>query len=120
MEIKIGQYEIYSSGTVIGVLNEPISFAIEGLVYEVVFKTIKESTDQKINTIQSDDKKKMTLEFVNFNSGLGTGNKAPLQLGLISNKDLFLNYRVYSLHDEAGKMMHYTWLLKGKKGGTNE
>ena len=50
---------------------------------------------------------KLTLK--NFNS-IGIGNVKPLQIGTLNHRELFLNYRVYSL-DKGAKTLHYTWLL---------
>lgn len=118
IKINIGQYEVYSSGTVVGNVNEEIKFFIEDLIFEIVFKTNKEQPEQKLSQHQPNDKS-LTIEFVNFNNSLGSGNRVPIQVGTIGEKILYLNFRVYSLADDAGKLLHYSWLLKQKEGGNN-
>ena len=39
--------------------------------------------------------------------------------GWIGEQKLFFNYRVYSLTENTGKLLHYTWLLEKKKGAEN-
>ena len=110
MNVKIGNYKILSTGTIIGIVGEPIIFEIEDLVFEMIFNDDKEKT-QGVN-ISSVGNKKAVLEFVNYNNSLGTGNKTPIPLAQIKNEQLYLSYRVYALHDEAGKLIHYTFYLK--------
>ena len=61
----------------------------------------------------------MILTFENFNNSLGIGNTDPIEVGWIGEQKLFLNYRVYSLTGNTGKLLHYTWLLEKKKGEEN-
>lgn len=118
MDIKIGKYNVLSSGTVIGVVNEPITFTIENLVFEFRFKDNKETKENKLNTELSEDQTKLILNFENFNNSLGTGNIEPMQLATLNGRFLLLNYRVYALTEKSGRMLHYTWLLGDQmKGG---
>lgn len=119
MKVEIGNYEVVSSGTIIGVVNEPIIFHIEDLIFEIVFIDNKEDKEQRIFPVIPPDGKKMTITFQNFNNGLGTGSTKPFNVGFINDKTLSFNYRIYSLTEEAGKLLHYTWLLKKEEGGQN-
>ncbi len=118
IKIDIGQYEVYSSGTVVGNINDPIKFFIEDLVFEIIFKNNTEKPEQSLTKRQISPKS-MAIDFTNFNNNLGSGNKVPIEVGFMGNKLLFLNFRVYSMTDDSGKMLHYTWLLKLKEGGKN-
>ncbi len=117
IEVKVGESEVYSSGTVIGNLDESIHFQIEDLQFEFVFKSIKESPEQKLH-IAKQQEKSITLEFWNVDNPIGSGNRIPLQFGNINEASLQLNFRVYALNESSGKLFHYTWLLT-KSGGTN-
>lgn len=114
MDIKIGSHEVHSSGTVIGILNEPIIFHIENLTFEFRFSDDKENKETKMSTEMPDDGTKLILNFKNFNNSLGTGNLSPLKVAKLNSKQLLLSYRVYALTDDAGKMLHYTWLISEK------
>jgi hypothetical protein len=115
-EFGIGDYEVLATGSIIGVANKPIIFKIEDLVFELLFKDNSEHKEQKLTPEIPSDGKKMILTFENFNNGLGIGNLEPLEVGSVGEKKLFLNYRVYSLADNTGKLLHYTWLLNNKGG----
>lgn len=117
MKIKLGKYEVLSSGTVVGILNEPITFYIEDLVFDIVFKNDVNVEGKKVEGIVSDDSSKMFVYFINFNDQLGAGNTKPMRLATINDRDLYLNHRVYALTDDAGKTLHYTWLLDSDKKG---
>jgi hypothetical protein len=112
MEIKVGGYDVYKEGTVIGNLNEPIDFNMNketGFVIRISFITDSVKADTRIEG-EPFDKKGGHLKFINFNNSLGIGNTAPLLIGHLNKRELFLNYRVYSL-ENAGKTFHFTWLL---------
>lgn len=119
IKIELEEYEIISSGTIIGVINQAILFNIEDLIFELKFVNNSETTEHKISSVIPDDGKKMTLTFENFNNSLGIGNTEPIEVGWIGDAKLRLNYRVYSLTENTGKLLHYTWLLEKKKGEKN-
>ncbi|GAB4509061.1 MAG: hypothetical protein Tsb004_09020 [Allomuricauda sp.] len=124
MKIKIGEYEVYSDGTIISLPNEPVKFFIEDLTFELVFKDNKEVKGQNVEAKPFENNKGITLIFTNFNNSLGTGNVQPLPLGFLNNKTLYFNYRIYALNGEpdkgeTGKTIHYTWLTKERKEGEN-
>lgn len=115
MEILINNWELISSGTIITVYNEPTTFKIIDVVFEFHFRDNNTQLDQNIESTVSEDGKKLIIYFENFNNSLGIGNKEPMKIGFIGEKDIYLIYRVYSLIPEAGKLFHYTWLYKTKE-----
>jgi len=120
MAIKVGNYDVHSSGTIIGVAGEPIVFSFDNLTFEFRLIDDKENPKQEMTTEIPPDGTKLILNFKNFNNSLGTGNLSPLRVALLNSRPLFLNYRIYALADNAGKMIHYTWLLgEQEKGGNN-
>jgi hypothetical protein len=120
MNIKIGEYDVHESGTVIGLIDEPITFAIANLNFEFKFQDDKEKKEQKVNTEIAPDGTKLILNFTNFNNSLGTGNISPMKVGNINKRELLLSYRVYNLTDSSGKMLHYTWLLGSNINDTKD
>ena len=120
MKIKIGEYEVYSSGTIVSLPEEIIRFYIEDLTYELEFKDDLTKSEQNVEAIADSKTKTMKLVFTNFNNNLGTGSLIPLNLGYINKKILYFNYRVYALNGStesgsAGKTVHYTWLTKDRE-----
>ena len=121
MDIKIDleDFEVISSGTVIGVIDKPITFHITDLIFELRFRINKDHTEQKILSEIPPNQKRLVITFENFNNSLGIGNVDPLNVGTVNDRLLYLNYIIYSLADNAGKLLHYTWLLENKKGGND-
>jgi hypothetical protein len=120
MNIKVGEYEVYSSGTIVSLPEEIIQFYIEDLTYELEFKDDLTKSEQNVEAIADSKTKTMKLVFTNFNNNLGTGSLNPLNLGFIGKKILYFNYRVYALvgnkdSGTAGKTLHYTWLTKDRQ-----
>jgi hypothetical protein len=112
MEIKVGNYDVFKDGTIVGNENEPIDFIIIkelGFTIRIVFSSDSNIKDAQIKATEF-DKVGALLTFVNFNNSIGIGNIEPLLIGHFNNRELFLNYRVYSL-EKGGKTFHYTWLL---------
>lgn len=112
MEIKVGGYEVIKDGTIISNENDPIDFIFDsevGFIIRMVFINDASTKEYKIN-VEPFEKKGGKLEFINFNSSLGIGNAKPAKIGKYKNRELFLNYRIYSL-SKGGKSFHYTWLL---------
>jgi hypothetical protein len=114
MEIKIytGNYEVIGSGTVVGNYDTPIEFIISSLTFIFEFKNDSTLTEPKIEKEQFNNGKSLKLKYINFNNVLGHGTAVPIALGTVSNRKLFLNYRVYALTESTGKTFHYTFLLE--------
>ena len=113
MKIKIGEYDVFSEGTVVGNENEPIDFIFNeetGFIIRISFTTNSNLSEMKINPSKY-DRNGAQMDFINFNSKSALGNSKPLRVGTFNDKDLFLNYRIYSI-DKGGKSLQYTWLLR--------
>ena len=110
--IKIGNMNVLQSGTVIGVINQPIEIMIDDLKIEFIFE---DSNDlEQIARPESISNKHLRLTLINFNNSLGTGNMEPLAIGSYANNHLLLSYRIYSLGENVGKTLHYTFLTAPK------
>lgn len=114
MEIKVGDFDVLESGTIVGIIDEPIEFLLSketDFRIKIIFKDDKTLTDKPHNR-KADvyGKNGLQITFTNYNYPNGIGNAKPVQLGQIENRELHLTYRVYSLVD-SGKLFHYTWLL---------
>lgn len=115
MKIKIGEYEVLETGSLVAIADESVEFNIEGDILKtlrLLFENNEKSKEQEVKAeIPENDKNTVILKFTNFNNPLGIGNGIPLPLGNYKGRPLFFNYRIYSLNDKSGKHIHYTWLL---------
>lgn len=116
MKIEIGEYEVYSSGTLITNINEDVvRFFIEDLQFEFSFSNDESTQEQNVKAEAIENRKGIRLIFTNFNNSLGTGNITPIKLGQLNNKNLYMNYRIFAMignKGTSGKTIHYTWLTK--------
>lgn len=109
--MKSGGYDIYDSGTVISYGAESVLFDIAAdLKVELFFvddesKALEQRIDYNVNggTLE--------MKLVNFNNSLGVGSAEPIEIGVLDNRKLFLNFRVYALLAKGNKTVHYTWYL---------
>tara|TARA_B110000240_G_scaffold198066_1_gene256138 strand:+ start:4273 stop:4632 length:360 start_codon:yes stop_codon:yes gene_type:complete len=113
MNIKIstGNYDIVSSGSIVGIHGESIQFEVNTLIFIFDFLTDTKNPKALINKEVIGDK---TLKFilVNFYNSLGTRNTVPMSLGKVDNRKLFINFNSYSVTDTSGPIFHYSFLLE--------
>lgn len=117
MKIKSGIYDVYETGTVISMRNNPVDFLIENLLFRFQFMDDPTREQNKLEAVQMDGRNGIQLNFYNFNNSLGTGNREPLPLGWINNRTLYLNYRIYALQSGLDKLIHFTWYLGEVRNG---
>ena len=110
--VNVGHFKVLKSGIVIGVVAQPIEIIIDDLKFEFVFEDIKESEQVAKPELVND--KHLRIVFTNFNNSLGTGNVEPMLIGSYNNQNLYLSYRIYSLGDDIGKTLQYTFLTSQK------
>lgn len=111
MKIKVGEYEVLDSGTIVSNKDVPIDFILdESTNTKVRLKFINDQNLGQSATAEIFEKTSILITFTNYNNSLGIGNPEPLPFGKLKNRELFFNYRIYSL-DSGGKHIHYTWLL---------
>lgn len=107
--VKVGDFDVLESGTVITMRDADIHFFIKGLEY--VFRFIKTEGEEAGIKMVSNNGQKLVVELQNFDNSLGTGNVNPIPMGKIDGKELYILFRVTQLN-EGGKTMHYSWLTK--------
>lgn len=113
MKIKISEFEVYESGSVISPNGRPIEFFFPNFSVEIVFETTEDTKDIAINFEIAE--KKLIVRLRNFSNSLGTENLGPINVGTLEGKDLFLQFRVYAMDNGHNKLFHYTWLTKEKE-----
>lgn len=113
MDIKIDSYNILESGSVITHDNKNVLFRIAPLQFTLEFKTIK---DSPVNIETVSDDKSMRIILTNFNNPIGQGIVRPINVGTINEKDIYIQFVVYSLGDTGSKVIHYTWMETKTEG----
>jgi hypothetical protein len=111
MRITSGNYEVFDTGTVISFEQEPVTFHLApDLLIRISFRDDSENKENRLefNPISNNE---LEILLINFNNSLGTGNTAPLQVGTLNNRRLYLNFRVYTLNVKTNKTIHYAWYL---------
>ena len=112
MKIKSGIMEIYDSGTVISFEQESVTFYLaDDLQISLVFREDTANKDEHSLEFNQISNNNLEILLINFNNSLGTGNTAPLLVGTLNNKQLFLNFRVHMLDLKSNKTIHYCWYL---------
>lgn len=118
IKIKMGEYEVLQSGSVIAIEKEPVEFYIEDLIVVLEFKSSEEDTSMKIKSTIADNKK-LNLVFWNFDNELGCGIACPVVIGHLKDRELSLLVRFSSL-SSGGKEIKYTWLTRNISLNTDE
>ena len=57
MKIQIGEYDVYSEGTIVSLPDEPVKFLIEDLTFELIFRDDKEVSGQNVEAKIAENKK---------------------------------------------------------------
>jgi hypothetical protein len=112
MKIKVGKFDVYESGSIVGNEDESIDFIlIEKDNFFIRFTFINNS-NKKEHCVNANalGENSMEIVFTNYNNSLGIGNSEPIKIGRLNNRELYLNYRIYCL-TKGAKHVHYTWLL---------
>lgn len=113
VRIESQQHYIVGAGSVISFNDDSLTLILpldgEDLVFIFSFGRDEEKSDKPWVKVTPHGDHKLELQFMNFDYDLGTGNAAPIEVGLINNKPLFFNYRIYSLADSECRLIHYTF-----------
>jgi hypothetical protein len=112
MKITNDIYEVYESGTVISFGEIPTKFHVaEDFIINFVFKKDLENPTPKVS-FTSINNIEGNLILLNFTNNLGEGTGAPIKMGSLNNRSVYLNFRVYTLGEDVGnKTIHYTFYL---------
>jgi hypothetical protein len=113
MKIKTGEYDVLYSGTVIGVEDKPIEFLFpenEGSIKIIIeFKTDDSIPNESPTEMNVLDGKTLKMVLVNLKD-LGAGNTKIINIGNVTGRKLYINYRVFSIN-KLSKAFHYTFYL---------
>jgi hypothetical protein len=117
MEIKLGNFELVHSITVIQIENLPIQIKLPdtyGELYVLTFQFIKDEIKKEpVTRTTPIDRLHLNIDFVNFNSPEQIGNTELLDLGTLYNYPLFLNYRVTPLRGTTRTVLFNFYIRRG-------
>src|SRR6478672_8408259 len=95
VELKVGNYSVLDSGSVMVYDNEPLEFCLDDgdgpLTVRCVFEEIEDVETGRLLEGESSDNES-TWRFVNFNSRLGIGSRKPVEVGVYNERKLYLKY----------------------------
>lgn len=112
MEIKVGEFELFTQGSILSIKEQPIDFILNkelGFIVRVSFKEDSSINESTID-VKRFEKVGAELIFINFNNPIGMGSSIPVKIGTYNKRELFLSYRIYEL-EGAGQTFHYNWLF---------
>lgn len=109
VEIKVGDYKLLKSGSIIFNQTNNVVFTIEDIEIEFIFKH-NDTKEKDVKAVPIGNKK-VQLQITNFNNVLGTAQNVPFNVAsLNSGENLYLQYAVYSINEV--KILHYSWFIK--------
>lgn len=109
--IKLGEYDVINSGTVIALEGVPLVFSIADLMISFVFVTKQEDDTQMSIQKKVISSREAVIEFINFDSQLGSGLVSPFVVGTFQNREFSFLVR-FSQLNKGGKLVNYTWLVR--------
>lgn len=113
VSLSTPHHHVITSGSVITYNEEPLTirFGLEGEDLEFMFTFLEDKSSPDEPSLQAipHGERKLELRLVNFDHELGTGNADPIEVGLLNEKPLFVNYRVYALQASKSRLLHYTF-----------
>jgi hypothetical protein len=109
--IKVGEYQVLNSGSIVALEGAPIVFHIGSLIISFEFINSQDDTEQMTIQKRVVSSLEAVIEFVNFNSQLGSGLVIPYVVGTFQNKELSFLVR-FSQLNKGGKLVNYTWLTR--------
>ena len=111
LQIRTGGCDVIASGTVITANNKDLEFQIAHLRF--VFSFMTDGTGTKLEASASGSSLNLTL--YNFNNSIGAGTIAPMEVGSLAGRKLWISFMVYAINPESTKTVHYTFLLGDPK-----
>ena len=108
LQIKTAGRDVIATGTVITADHLSLEFQLAHL--RVVFSFVSDGGQPRLGP-SSASGSSLNLTLYNFNNSIGSGTTAPLEIGTLSGRKLWLSFMVYALSPESSKTVHYTFML---------
>lgn len=110
ISIKSGTVEVIASGIVITFNKNPIEITLDPthkkmkLILVFLDDESKEDSSVKPRYIEPTT---LEITFKNFKNSMGSGSTAPIPFAKLDGRQLYLNYRIYTL-ENVDKTFEYT------------
>ena len=116
MSIKVGPYDVVESGSIIGFAKHHIEIVIgpenDRLTLQFIFLPKSDDQEKNRTDFKVIDDKTASLTFYGFTtSPLGFGSTQALHIGTLTNRKLYLSYRIYTLGELPERLIHYTFYV---------
>ncbi|KAB2966334.1 DUF6864 domain-containing function [Zoogloea sp.] len=108
VKLQTAGFEVLANGTVITANSTNLEFFIDNIKLVFAFQTDPGGTRLEQGPVLNNE---LTLFLYNFNNPMGSGTTAPLEIGSIRGKRLWVSFAVYSMSPDSPKTVHYTFLL---------
>lgn len=110
--IVTGPVEVITSGTVIAFENNPIDITVPLTNFNMTI-SFHFKDDEGENIDPSADFEAVSSTFLkvtlnNFTNNLGSGSKTPIRIARHQDKQVYIQFRVYSLNKKNDKTLHFT------------
>lgn len=107
------EYEVLQSGTIISHDNKAVCFSIDKLKFRMSFLDDPEHKgEHPIEVKLNKDNTCLDIILTNYDNILGQGVVRPIEVGLLNNKKLFVQFIITTLNETGTRVIHYTFLLK--------
>lgn len=115
-KIKIGEYDVISSGEILTHDNHDISFDFESIMFTFSFVCDENKEKSKLNAhVDENNKNHLHIELINFDNSLGRGLINPIEVGELEGKKLYIQFIVSNLETKSTRIFEYTWLTNKKE-----
>jgi hypothetical protein len=113
-KIKIGSYDIISSGSLIVQNSQPIEFKFDDLIFKITFINDTNVSDRNIdiNVIDS----VMNIKLLNQNNSFFSSPTELFRLAVLNGRRLSFKFSILSINSgnscaNEDKIFYYTWYL---------
>ena len=106
---------VIDSGSIVMPKDKVITFLINDLTIKFSFKDDIEG-EYRMEVVEN-TKSSIHICFVKYNNSLGIASRVPLEIGILNQNRLYIQYAVYSIGD--AKTFNYTWYIKNESGKIN-
>jgi hypothetical protein len=108
LQITTAGRDVVVCGTVITADNKNLEFQIADLRVALSFFTDGGEPRLGLSSVVGTT---LHLPLFNFNSSLGSGTNAPIEIGTLNGRKLLLSFAVYAFSPESVKTVHYTFMV---------
>jgi hypothetical protein len=121
MIIRTGSFEILNSGSIKYFNDSPIEFFLaENFVVSIKISDTEKDNSSKEESIEYKvNESRLEINVKTFEKSTEAENQAPINIGILNNKKLFLNFRFERINAASNWLLNYTWYINIEEGSEN-